>query len=195
MFGLPTNRGTSYSGDSSYKLIDQLIEERGGTLRVISPFISPSYARKLIKEASRKKVYVITSATGYDSNKQAAGMLLKKGKRYHIRPIFYMAMLFIAGIYVGVYLFSALMVLAIAIAIFANYTMNRSRSSNLNVKIARGKFVHEKLYLTDKSAIVGSANLTYAGTHKNIEHIELIKDRDKIREFSRHFESLWNEID
>ena len=38
---------------------------------------------------------------------------------------------------------------------------------------------------------MGSANLTYSGMHKNIEHIEVIKEGDRIAELEKHFRQLW----
>jgi len=72
------------------------------------------------------------------------------------------------------------------------YLRHKRANSNLQVKVITERFVHEKLYISGNTAISGSANLTYNGMHKNIEHIEVTKDESKIREMRRHFESMWN---
>ncbi len=71
------------------------------------------------------------------------------------------------------------------------YRKYKKTDSNLKVKVAKGKFVHEKVYIGNDIAIVGSANLTYNGMHKNVEHIDVIKDDARIRQLREHFESLW----
>lgn len=191
MFGLPKQTGTSYSGDGSYRYIDTLLEERSRELKIISPFIGPAYAKKLIEESKRKKIFVITSGS---SNSDAVEMLTKKGKKYYLKPVFYLSVAGVAAIYLKFYTIFAAIGFAIVLAIALNIMINRKRSSNLSVKVVTDKFIHEKLYLNDTSAIVGSANLTYSGTHKNIEHIEVVKEKEKVKSLSRHFDDMWSKF-
>ena len=68
----------------------------------------------------------------------------------------------------------------------------RKIAKNITVKTTGEDFVHEKLYISDTVAIVGSANLTYAGMHKNVEHIQMVDDKNEITELKEHFNSLWS---
>ncbi|MDE1811173.1 MAG: hypothetical protein KGH66_03965, partial [Candidatus Micrarchaeota archaeon] len=69
----------------------------------------------------------------------------------------------------------------------------RRLETRLRVRIADKKFVHEKLYIGESTAITGSANLTFNGMHKNIEHIETTADPRKVQELTRHFDELWKQ--
>ncbi|MGC8680261.1 MAG: hypothetical protein ACP5T6_03115, partial [Candidatus Micrarchaeia archaeon] len=51
----------SYSGSESYKYIDKLLEESPAKIKIITPFISDYYARKLKELAKKKKIYLIIS--------------------------------------------------------------------------------------------------------------------------------------
>ena len=53
-------------------------------------------------------------------------------------------------------------------------------------------FTHSKMYISEKEGIEGSANLTFAGTHRNIENIEIIKDIQELRRMKTEFWKLWD---
>ena len=69
------------------------------------------------------------------------------------------------------------------------YALRDDRS--IELRVPKG-FVHAKMYIGEKTAIVGSANLTYAGMHQNVEHIDVIRDRGQIADLKKQFFSMWN---
>ena len=186
--------GNAYSGKNSYKLMDDFLLSKGRSLMIISPYISEYYINKLLKESKKSRIYIITS------NKNE-GVHAKK--YYHLPIMGYIKLLASAlvvgavSLFFGYYVLSLLiiqMIILITIPyaiIFVKILF--SRDQKMEIRISKA-FIHEKIYIAEKSAITGSANLTYSGMHKNIEHIEAITDKKRIAELRAHFNSLWKNI-
>jgi len=192
MFGVsrtPGQQSRGYSGSDSYRYVDKLINDNGCALRIVSPFITPDYANELQRIAKKKRVYVITSRAQSQKQNMAIGILQTRRKLVDFKAILiisiFLYLMFALNQFV--YFAAGLVVLAIAILLWL-----KGPRSNLRLKVVTDKFIHEKLYISDDNAIVGSANLTYAGMHKNIEHIELINEQDKVNQLSEHFDELWS---
>ena len=184
-----------YSGDSSYKFVDKLIRNSDKTLRIVSPYISNHYTKMLLGMKRKKDIQVITSNVSLEYKNSLLKEYLGLGRfrRYmHLMVIF--TVVAVAGFWLGVFsigLIASLFDLLAAILFYRAYT--RRLETRLRVRIADKKFVHEKLYIGDNTAITGSANLTFSGMHKNIEHIEVTSDRRKVTELARHFDELWKQ--
>jgi len=86
---------------------------------------------------------------------------------------------------------TAILAAILLILVLLAYRKYRKTDSNIKVKVTKDKFVHEKLYIGSDMAIVGSANLTFNGMHRNVEHIDIIRSKDQIDRLKTHFESLW----
>jgi phosphatidylserine/phosphatidylglycerophosphate/cardiolipin synthase-like enzyme len=187
------DQATGYSGSSSYMYIEPLISGRGRTLRVICPFISARYAKLLVGQSARKEVSVITSNSNISAD---AVRIMKRGKRFpYLTLSAYFIILSIMIAALRLYLAELVLVpiTALIVGITAAHYARPSKQ-RINVRVASESFVHEKIYLGDDHAVVGSANLTYSGLHKNVEHIEVIRDSAKLSQMSRHFEELWRSI-
>ncbi len=184
-----TAQEESYSGDSSYKYVDELINDQGQELMVVSPYISEYYASILAGLSGRKRIRVITSRSslGYSS----LGRHMSASLATEIKIIVFASMLDAASIYLHFLYTTAILTAIIAIVAAFAHAKRKRRRENMQVKISDKRFIHEKIYIGKGSAIVGSANLTYNGMHKNIEHIELIKEPEKISNLREHFEALW----
>lgn len=180
----------SYSGDSSYRFVDRMIDGGTSTLRIVSPFISVSYADRLLRAARGRRVYVITS--GSHGNDEAVGVLVKGRRTGIFRPAAYLTVLSAALYLFKLYLFATVSLLMLVLFGYAAVARRRRRLPNLHVKVVTNRFIHEKLYLTDEEAVVGSANLTYSGMHKNIEHIDVTRDQAKVTKLTDHFNELWS---
>ncbi|MGC8647509.1 MAG: phospholipase D-like domain-containing protein [Candidatus Micrarchaeia archaeon] len=168
-----------YSGSNTFKYIDKLIR-RSKSLLIISPFIGNYYAEMLAK--SGKRALVITSD---DTLRKVKA--LRKGRRNYAKVVAYFVVLDALIFYLHMLAFGiAVLLILIAIVFLAIYS-----KANIVVKSTGKMFVHEKMYIGDKEAIIGSANLTFSGTHRNIEHIEIIDDMQRIEELRRHFYDLW----
>jgi phosphatidylserine/phosphatidylglycerophosphate/cardiolipin synthase-like enzyme len=130
---------------------------------VCSPFISPSYTRRLLLLlSSGVKIRVITSdsdnkdrdgATTRDLLKQAIKQpkdFLGRQKKDWIRP-------------------------------------------SLDYKVIQSDFIHAKIYVVDgELAMVGSCNLTHGGLWKNIEHLIITESTQEAKMIENDYERLWS---
>ncbi len=160
---------------------------------VISPYIGKYYAKMLADQASKKHVSVITSNS--DINRDAVSLIRKNrpGSGF-VKAAIYFIILEAIFFFLKLYYLEVFVIPVIAVLLVLAVAARSSRKGRVALKIPDGQFVHEKVYITDDMAIVGSANLTYSGTHKNIEHVEVISDKSKIYELERHFNGLWRSI-
>jgi len=177
----------SYSGKECYRYVEALI--RGSdTLLIVSPYIDKYYASFLLKNSHGKKVKIISS-----SIESRAKELLTKG-RFPKEVLF--ALLWIALLDVLLYFLQfytyAIYVFVLALLLLLDLAIAASRRpTNIEMKNPQ-EFVHVKMYLAGKAAIIGSANLTYKGMHANVEHIELIENEQRIKELETQFWTIWN---
>lgn len=154
---------------------------------ISTPYIDNYYLTVLGKISKKKKVMLISSKA---SNKKIRKFMSNKIRKFFI--IFF-AVYFISLL--GMWFINLHFILQNVFVymplIFSLIISIISKGTKLKVHIIGSEFVHEKLYITENLAITGSANLTYVGTHKNIEHIEIIENLEKIKELRKHFEELW----
>ncbi|HIH50696.1 MAG: phospholipase D-like domain-containing protein [Candidatus Micrarchaeaceae archaeon] len=181
-----------YSGDSSYKYVDRLIKEDDSELMIISPYLSGYYVNMLAKAAQERRIRVITSNNSLGYKNSGLQDFAARSISGYIKAIVFFLILDAISVYLN-FAYTTIMLTAILLlTVLLAYLRHKRANSNLQVKVITERFVHEKLYISGNTAISGSANLTYNGMHKNIEHIEVTKDESKIREMRRHFESMWN---
>ncbi len=180
----------SYSGQDSYKQVDALIAH-ARKLMIVSPYISNGYAKVLAaRAASGVSVRVVTSESAVGK-----GSVLKGGFGMpYVKAILFLVLLDAISIYLGFIYTTLIISLMIAILGTLSFARRRGISLNMVVKVSRDRFVHEKIYLSDDIAITGSANLTFSGMHRNVEHIYVIRDPARVRELRAHFERLWASI-
>ncbi len=180
-----------YSGDSSYKYVDRLIKEDDSELMIISPYLSGYYVNMLAKAAQKRRIRVITSNNSLGYKNSGLQDFAVKSIRGYIKAIAFFLILDAISIFLNfAYTTIILTAIVLLVVLFACLHYKKA-NSNLRVKVITDRFVHEKLYISSDTAISGSANLTYNGMHKNIEHIEVTKDESKIKEMRKHFESMW----
>lgn len=179
-----------YSGNESYKFVDKLLEAPGEK-RIITPYIDAFYARKLLDASRKGRIWLITSSA--PNNKEAMRLISRGRKHRLLLQSFYFlalaAILYVVGLHVVAEISCAIGIVLITVMV-AMRTHSRGGQRGVEVKVIRSLFVHEKMYLGRDYAIVGSANLTYNGMHKNIEHIETISDAKKLHEMGAHFHKL-----
>jgi phosphatidylserine/phosphatidylglycerophosphate/cardiolipin synthase-like enzyme len=178
-----------YSGSSSYRFVDKLINKGNDELLVVSPYLDNYYIKVLIRASRHRRVRIVTSS---EALMYPHSML--KSLRYHrskgsAKASAYFLALSAITLYLRFY-YVALPIFALALVSLA-LTLRSVRSKSLQLKVITDRFVHEKLYISSDSAVTGSANLTYNGMHKNIEHVELTRDAREVAALRRHFEELW----
>ncbi len=189
---MPSDEGEHYSGNSSYKYINQLIDNGDRELLVVSPYISNHYTKMLLKVCGRKRIRVITSEISLGYRGSMLKGITNKGLGGYINAILYFAALDAIVVYLKYAYLVSIITLLLLISLLLTMRRREKVSKNIKLKTTGEEFVHEKLYISDSMAIVGSANLTYNGMHKNIEHIEVIKDGKEIAKLKEHFDSLWH---
>ncbi len=180
------------STESSYKSVEKLLFSKGRNLYVISPFVSTYYLKLLKRISSRKNVYLITSESAFEKSVEISGSK-PFGKPRVVHAAIVLAM-FLAAYLIEEYVIALVFLDAIAAwcMFFLIGMAGRTRKGRMHVRVVKGNFVHEKVYISDSMAITGSANLTYSGMHKNTERISVIDDKKEIEELRRHFGELWH---
>jgi hypothetical protein len=173
-----------YSGSSSYKHVDRIIKGRSKLLMVCTPYIDRHYIDMLIKESRRKRVLLISSKASEEKLKR----LKMTGVNRDAAFFSVLYSLFLIVVYPRWTLFPILFLAPLLISLVI---LILSVRGNMRVKIIKDRFVHEKLYISDGIGATGSANLTFAGMHMNVEHIDIVSDRDKLSALRAHFMELW----
>lgn len=180
-----------HSSTSSYEYVEPLLKERARELLIISPYIGHRYARMLVELGKRKKVRVITSGSaawldGY-SYRYSRSLLFRRAGILAVLLVLSIFFLYLGPVRVGGIAF----ILFLIVLALSWIRFRRARSSDIKVKVVRSTFIHEKVYISDNKAVIGSANLTYPGMHSNMEHVEIINQKRRIEELRRHFHKLW----
>ncbi|MDE1846217.1 MAG: phospholipase D family protein [Candidatus Micrarchaeota archaeon] len=183
----PTFKAPSYSGKECHRYVERLIKE-GKSLLIVSPYIDSYYAKFLLANSRGKTIRVLSSSI--DSR---AKSLLTKGKfptgmaLFAVWVLLLDVLLYLLGLFGYAIYASALLAMLLILLLLSL----GKRPKNIALKIP-GEFVHAKMYLSEGRAINGSANLTYSGMHKNVEHIEIIEDETQRRELEAQFWKIWN---
>lgn len=173
-----------YSGKESHKYVEPLIKS-SKELYIVSPYIDAHYAKFLKKNSSKKEVKVISSSLDLEAKK-----ILTAGKSKDM-PIMVVMVILIFDYFVYQYGLLSISIMATSVLAIIIYLIFFSMvKDNIKLKIPT-EFVHAKLYISNEMAIHGSANLTYNGMYKNIEHIEIVRDKQKIESLKRDFMKLW----
>ncbi len=189
MRGLPES-DAQHSGSDCHRYIDALI--RGsGDLDVVSPYISRGYAEMLARHAARHRVRVITSGARQNDG---AMVVFRGGGAGWKKAAAFLALLAAISAALGLWYAMAITTAMAIVAVAAAVAARSRRVANLRVKVSRNVFIHEKLYICEAAAISGSANLTFSGTRRNLEHIDIAVSMERVDALRRHFEELWSSL-
>lgn len=179
-------RPASYYGKRAHKYVDKLLKAEKNLL-IISPYIDDYYAEYLARHARGKSIHIISSSIKSSAAKKLRG----RGVGNSFTATFLAAsvsyLLSLVGAF-NPYFAAATIVTGIALMALAMTHRNR-----IYLKIPRD-FVHAKMYAGESTAIEGSANLTYAGMHQNVESIRVISDPEEVDRLKRNFWTLWNSL-
>jgi len=169
-----------------YKHVEKLIM-RSKNLFIVSPYIDEYYARFLLRHARNKKIYIISS-----SPEEKAKKILTKGG---FPSLTLLLSVIIFSLYYLLWLvgLSYTPILIIGFLFFVLFILRLSTMGPKNIRLKVPKeFIHAKFYVGDNEAITGSANLTYRGMHKNIEHLEIRNDPNYVKKLKAEFWRMWN---
>lgn len=187
LLSLFRERTSSYYGKRAYKYVDKILKDEKNLL-IISPYIDDYYAAYLAAHSHGKKIYIISSSITASATKR---LHRNDAFRSSITAIFLSVsvswLLFLLDVFNPILAFASIA----AGVLLVSYSF--MRRSNIYLKIPKD-FVHAKMYVGDSSAVEGSANLTYAGMHKNIESVRPISDPAEVDALKRQFWTLWNSL-
>ncbi len=176
-----------YAGRECHRYVERIILQ-GREVLIISPYIDGHYARFLQDNSQGRRIRVISSSMAPDASKALRGA----------RPLgLLLAVLLLAtsfnwlAILAG--FFSVATLLPALATATASLAMFLRRSGRVEVRVPR-RFVHAKLYISERMAAHGSANLTYSGMHRNVEHLEITYDPQRIGRLRKEFLEIWDEM-
>ncbi|MDE1824122.1 MAG: hypothetical protein KGI00_04165 [Candidatus Micrarchaeota archaeon] len=176
-------RNTQYSGSSCYRHVERLIS-KGKKVLIVSPYVDDYYAGFLLAKSPGRDIRLLSSSVDERVRRKLEGRIPRyRIALYSIFMLLFEYLLYRIGAGVG-YMLLYFMVIAGALFVI-------SIPRRIKLKVPRN-FVHAKLYVSEDEAIRGSANLTYKGLHKNIEHIEIVRDRKDVDSMRREFWRMWN---
>lgn len=176
------SKSSYYYGKESYRHVERLIDS-GREILIISPYIDDYYASFISKRAHGKKFHILTSSIEVNAKKRITNSSSGIG--------LFAAIAIATGIFEFAIKLKPLFVILIPAMIMLSYLLIRPGRNSVDIKVPR-KFVHAKLYVSEKNAVSGSANLTYSGMHKNMEHIEVTFDSDQVKKLRDEFWDAWN---
>lgn len=181
LFGKPDY----YSGQQCYKFAEGLIR-RGREILIVSPYIDGYYARFLMENSDGKKIKILSSSMDPEAKR-----ILRRKKPLGMLSAVSLLVLSVDYLSLTARLLTIFVIVVSAIILAVALVAFKLKKYEMEVKVPRG-FVHAKMYISENEAIHGSANLTYSGMHKNVEHIEVIREREKIEMLRKEFYRLWD---
>ncbi len=179
-----------YSGSDSYKFIDGMIKSKGSELLVVSPYVDNYYAKALLRASRHRRVRIVTSPDAIAHKDSFLRHITLQRMKGYAKATVYFGLLSMITFYLRFY-YVLVPIAALAIVSLA-LTLRSRHSTAIRLKVVKNKFVHEKLYISNGTAVTGSANLTYSGMHRNIEHVDVTKDPQEVGVLMKHFEALWS---
>ena len=188
----------TFTGKGAGAFIENALKSAIRTVHIVSPWISPEYAKLLVSLAKKGvEVWILTSDSPEKFHQESLAILLK-GKIKVIRrrdPVktFLPIGLGAAVGFLGGPLGSILgAICGCAVGYYWGLSRIVKVNPKLNIKISRKAFVHSKIYIIDGSyAVVGSANLTHAGLWENIETVTIYRDPEEVEEVKKDYLKLW----
>jgi phosphatidylserine/phosphatidylglycerophosphate/cardiolipin synthase-like enzyme len=175
-------------GRESYRYVEKLIRS-GNEVCIVSPYIDPYYAAFIRKNAHARRFYVVSSSL----DRGAARILTSRSSP--IGVVLFATLVLCIDYAVSVLGFlSAAILLLSASVIFLRFAVFKVFGRNMISLRMPKNFVHAKIYVSDRMAINGSANLTYRGMHSNIEHIEITTEKAAVEKLRREFWDLWGSV-
>ncbi|MDE1768209.1 MAG: hypothetical protein KGH64_06490 [Candidatus Micrarchaeota archaeon] len=186
MFGHQNSGNSYYYGSDTYKHINQMIK-RSVQMNIVSPYIDAYYAKIIRKNAPRVEFNIITSSIDKDAKRiltsRGSVPLLLVGLLLSVMLLYVEFTLGVHGYLIGIS----------AVPLVFGFYRYRSKNSSvrrIHLKVPK-QFVHAKMYVSNDQAILGSVNLTYKGTHRNVEHIDIIRNGDEVYKIREQFWDMW----
>jgi phosphatidylserine/phosphatidylglycerophosphate/cardiolipin synthase-like enzyme len=186
--------GRVYTRSGVGEILLPLLTEGRESLDVASPYLSAEYAKLLIRKAeSGVMVRLLTSSHVGRYHQQALRVLAPTTTTRFYWPALVVGILGL--VILSVLGYSVVGVLVLVGSMLAGILARRQPARSihtLQVKIQPREFVHVKLYIVDRrTAITGSANLTFSGMNSNVERVEVKESAEEVAQEIVAFEELW----
>jgi phosphatidylserine/phosphatidylglycerophosphate/cardiolipin synthase-like enzyme len=177
-------RDRSYSGRGMYRHVERVL---GGerNIMIASPYIDDYYASYLLRHSRGKSIRILSSSIRPEAAKRLKGRRSGPAAAFALAVAALDVALIASGNAYPPFIAASLIIAVAALV------LSLRRRNGIALRVPKG-FVHAKMYIGDNLAVVGSANLTYAGMHENVEHIDVISDRGRINDLKKQFMGLWN---
>lgn len=185
LFNMFQARDRSYSGKDSYRHVERVLKGEKNLL-IVSPYIDEYYANYLVSHARGKRIRILSSSMHGGAARKLRGRNIGPAVKFSLLVAAFNLLFFLFGLQ-----FLAFLIISSSAAVLFLAFSLRGRHLDISVRVPRN-FVHAKMYIGDGAAIEGSANLTYAGMHENVEHIDVIFDEKRIADLKRQFHALWD---
>ncbi len=187
IFGAGGAESVYYTGSQSHKYVEKLILG-GRNVFIISPYIDRHYAMFLRENFTGRRMLIISSSMAPEAER-----ILKGGRPMGL--LFAAVLLAVSFNWLAVLarFFSLATVLPAAILLAGSLLMFFKHENRIEVRVPH-EFVHAKLYVSEKMAAHGSANLTYNGMHRNIEHLEITSDPADVARLKEEFLGIWKRM-
>lgn len=175
-----------YYGSDTHRYINGMIKS-SKKMYIISPYIDNYYADFVSKRSPSTEFYIISSSMEDDARRT----LQRRGSRLVLFLWFALSCIVLyAELMIGIGGYLLLISLLPFLWGINSYISRSVKSRQIHLKVPK-QFVHAKMYISDDQAISGSVNLTYKGTHSNVEHIEISKNPDEIENLQQQFWDMW----
>ncbi len=155
-------------------------------LWIVSPWISERYALILAKKCNDGvDVRLITSNDYANRDHARALRALSQGRNRFLLPLALVSIGFAI-------LFKEQVGLLVAIALVMSYFLPKRTKPKvgLTIKDRLTDFVHDKVYVVDSRAMIGSANLTNAGMKRNSEALVVFDKASVVDGIAKMYEEL-----
>jgi phosphatidylserine/phosphatidylglycerophosphate/cardiolipin synthase-like enzyme len=139
------------------------------SVKICSPWIGPKYAKLISNLVDRSvQVKIITTYTSYSNSSD------EEEKMY--------------GDTVDI-------LRQTNISERASHRARDVKKERISYKIVKNALILAKMYVVDrKYAVAGSANFTYYGQTKNVEHLFYSDEPNEVNQLDRDFETIWSAL-
>ncbi len=179
--------GTYYHGTHTHRYINTMINS-SSRMHIVSPYIDQYYARLIADKAKNAEFYIIASAIEDDAKR----ILCNRGSKASLilHAFISLILLYIMLRYAALPLYAVPLAFVPMLVGIGKYFRRTKGAQRIHLKVPR-QFVHAKMYISEDQAILGSVNLTYKGTHSNVEHIDIKGDPEEVRMLRKEFWEMW----
>ncbi len=185
MFG-DKEKNEHYYGSDTHKYINDMIKSTK-KMYVISPYLDNYYAGIIASRSPTTEFYIISSSLENAAKTRLVG---SSALPMILLSLVLSFMVLYLELMLGLRGYALLTcTMPLIFSMISRFAKSRSMG-RIHLKVPK-QFVHAKMYISDKQAISGSVNMTYKGTHSNVEHIEITRNPQEVEILREQFWKMW----